>query len=92
MKTLSIIGVIWFPLTLISSMAFTYSDPKAALGWGMLGLLYAIPFAITVLIKTMKLEKGDQQIKELLKIKELKEKGILTEDEFQAKKMDLLKN
>ncbi|MBM3418888.1 MAG: hypothetical protein FJY17_08235, partial [Bacteroidetes bacterium] len=28
---------------------------------------------------------------ELIKLAELKEKGVLTEDEFQAKKIDLLK-
>lgn len=90
---MSIIGIIWFSLSLILIIAFSNSDLEAAMGWGILGMLYAIPFSIVGLIKSKK--KTNEQFnvtQELLKFSELKEKGILTEDEFQAKKIDLLKS
>jgi len=39
----------------------------------------------------MKIEEKPDLYKELLKLKELKEQGILTEEEFELKKKDLLK-
>ena len=62
------------------------------MGWGYLGLLYAIPFAIVVLVQTNKKETPDKNVtQELLKLNELKEKGILSEDEFQSMKLNLLR-
>ena len=61
-----------------------------AVGWGMLGMLYAIPYSIVgLIIKKNKTEKSATQ--QLIELTELKEKGILSDDEFQAKKIDLLK-
>ena len=57
----------------------------------MLGMLYAIPYSIVGIVqsnKKNKIEKSANQ--QLIELAELKEKGILSEDEFQAKKNDLL--
>jgi hypothetical protein len=92
MKIMSIIGIVWFSLSLLCILAFLESDLEASAGWGMLGMLYAIPFAIVGLVKSNKKENKEVSVmQELLKLNDLKEKGILSEDEFQAKKIDLLK-
>lgn len=63
----------------------------ASAGWGLLGMMYAIPFSIVGLVKSVQSKKTDNSItQELLNLFELKEKGVITEDEFQAMKMDLL--
>jgi len=87
---MSIIGIVWFSLSLICIFAFFESDLEASAAWGMLGMLYAIPLAIVGLVKSNKPDKELNVTAELLKLSELKEKGILSEDEFQAKKKDLL--
>lgn len=87
---MSIIGIVWFTLSLICILAFFESDIEASAGWGMLGMLYAIPLAIVGLVKSNKPKKELNVTAELVKLSELKEKGILSEDEFQAKKKDLL--
>ncbi|MDR0982808.1 MAG: SHOCT domain-containing protein [Culturomica sp.] len=56
----------------------------------MLGLLYALPYAIVGLVKSRKKQEKNAT-QELIALNELKEKGILSEDEFQAKKTELLK-
>lgn len=87
---MSIIGIVWFSLSLICILAFLESDIEASAGWGMLGMLYAIPLAVVGLVKSNKPKKELNVTAELVKLSELKEKGILSEDEFQAKKKDLL--
>lgn len=87
---MSIIGIVWFTLSLILILVFSESDNDAALGWGILGMLYAIPFAISVLVNQTKKNKKNIT-EELLSIAKLKENGVLTEEEFQTKKYNLLK-
>lgn len=88
---MSIIGIVWFSLSLICIFGFFESDLEAAAGWGMLGMLYAIPLSIVGLINSNK-EKKSNSYNELIKLSELKEKGIISEDEFKSKKNDLLRN
>jgi len=88
---MSIIGIVWFSLSLICIASFIESDLEASAGWGMLGMLYAIPLAIVGLVKSNKPKIESSVTQELLKLNELKEKGVVSEDEFQAKKKDLLK-
>ncbi len=89
---MSIIGIVWFSLSLICIVTFLYSDMVAAAGWGILGMLYAIPYSIVGLVKSKDTSMKEINATQLLiKLAELKEKGILTEEEFQAKKIDLLK-
>lgn len=88
---MSIIGIVWFSLSLFCIVGFIETDLEAAAGWGVLGMLYAIPFAIVGLVKSGKSTSRSVNIsQELLKLGELKEKGFLTEDEFQARKAELL--
>lgn len=54
MKVMSIIGIVWFSLALVCVIAFASNDVDAAIGWGLLGMLYAVPFAIVALIKSNK--------------------------------------
>ena len=89
---MSIIGIVWFSLSLLCILAFINSDMEASAGWGLLGMLYALPYAIVGLVNSNKKTKTEKSAtQELIELAELKEKGILTEDEFQAKKIDLLK-
>ena len=92
MKIMSIIGIVWFSLSLLCILAFINSDMEASAAWGFLGMLYALPYAIVGLVNSNKKTKTEKSAtQELIELAELKEKGILTEDEFQAKKIDLLK-
>ena len=89
---MSIIGIVWFSLSLLCIAGLLASDMEAAAGWGILGMLYAIPYSIVGLVKSNNVSKKETNVtQELIKLAELKEKGVLTEDEFQAKKIDLLK-
>ena len=92
MKTMSIIGIVLFSLSLILSIGFIESNPKASIGWGMIGMLYAIPFSIANLVNLNKAHKVPKDpFLELLKLNELKEKGIFTDEEYQEKKAEILK-
>ncbi len=88
---MSIIGIIWFSLTFLCIVGLQDSDTEGAIGWGFLGVLYALPFSIVCLVKSINSEKSKVSIsQELLLLHELKEKGIITEGEFQYQKSELL--
>ena len=92
MKTMSIIGIVWFSLSFLCIALLIKQDVEAAAGWGILGMLYALPYSIVGLVKSKKSSNKEINVtQELIKLSELKEKGVLTDDEFQAKKIDLLK-
>jgi len=57
MKALAKIGIVWFVTTLIFLCTFNEFDNKMAIAWGVMGLLYAIVFAVVVLFKS---EKANQ--------------------------------
>lgn len=86
---MSIIGIAWFSLSLLCIFAFYETDLEASAGWGLLGMLYAIPLSIVGLINSNK-KQNNNSYYELLKLNELKEKGIISENEFNSKKNDLL--
>ena len=91
MKTMSIIGIVWFTLSLFCLIGFYETDLEASSGWGMLGMLYAIPFAIVVLVKSNYPNSTSHPVsQELIQLAELRDKGILTEDEFKVRKFNLL--
>jgi len=92
MKVMAIIGIVWFSLSILCIGSFQNSLNDEAVGWGYLGLLYAIPFSIVVLVQTNKKEIPYKNVtQELLKLSELKEKGILSEEEFQTLKFNLFR-
>jgi len=66
---------------------------QAAAGWGILATIYAIPYSIVGLVKSNKKSETSLNITlELVKLSELKEKNILTEEEFQTLKSRIIKN
>jgi len=91
MRVMSIIGIIWFSITLLGMMDQADVDWEAAAGLGFLGLLYAIPYSIVGLIDANKNKnKRDNYVDELIKLNDLREKGIITEKEYTVKKDSLL--
>jgi len=92
MKAMSIIGIVIFSISLIFIiMLLGDNDYKAAAGWGIIGMLYAIPYSITGLVVANKNVKNTKNMTaELIQLAYLKEKGILTEEEFQVKKQALI--
>jgi hypothetical protein len=91
MKVMSIIGIVWFSLSLLFIVSLIESDPNAAAGWGILGLLYAIAFAIVALVKSLSKAKPIVNVHDqLLRLNELKEKNIISEEDFIKKKEVLL--
>ena len=55
LKIMSIIGIVWFSLSLLFLLVMVMDDAfDAASGWGMLGLFYALPFAIVALVQSSK--------------------------------------
>jgi hypothetical protein len=89
MKAMSIIGIVWFSISLIGLFALVDVDIEAAVGWGMLGLLYALPYSIVGLVKSKNLNKPSKY-EELERLLQLKEKGVISEMEFNHKKIDLM--
>lgn len=92
-KTMSIIGVVWSSICLLIVFALS-TNHEAAGGWGMFSMMYAIPFAIVLLVKGKPSVGASTNTKDnLQKIKELHElykAGALTEEEFAKKKSELL--
>jgi hypothetical protein len=55
LKIMSIIALVWFGLALICLVAFNNSyDYESAIGWGILAVLYGIPYAIVALTQSKK--------------------------------------
>jgi hypothetical protein len=54
MKTLSIIGIILAALSFFCIIAFEYSAPTAAAGWGMYAAAYLLAISIVALVKSKK--------------------------------------
>ena len=92
MKAMSIIGIVIFSISLFFIVVLIgKQDYYAAAGWGIIGMLYAIPYSITGLVVANKNVKNTKNMTtELIQLANLKEKGILTEEEFQAKKQSLI--
>jgi len=92
MRTMSIIGIIWFSICFVLMMLMGGSEKwVASAGWGMFGILYAIPYAIAVLTQSSKIKNLSRtHAEELIKLHELKEKGVITEEEFEDKKSQYL--
>lgn len=90
MKTLSIIGIIWFSILFLGMSEFADYEPDAAMGCGFLAIIYAIPYSIVGLVKSIKSKPTFDSIEELKKLSELKDLGILTENEFIKRKGEIL--
>jgi hypothetical protein len=93
MKIMSVIGICWFSLSFICIVGLIQSNMEAAAGWGIIASLYAIPYSIVGLVVSSKKSENLLNITlELTKLNELKEKNIITEEEFQTLKSRIIKN
>jgi hypothetical protein len=92
LKIMSIIGIVYLSLCFVFIVILTsQNSDSGAAGWGILALLYAIPYSIVGLVQASKLSKDVRDVStELLKLNELKEKAILTEEEFNSRKARIL--
>ncbi|WP_169306715.1 SHOCT domain-containing protein [Cohnella pontilimi] len=81
-------------MSLLFILALSGTDnPESAAGWGILGLLYAVPFSIVATVKSFAKAKPEANVHDqLLKLNELREKNIISEEEFTKKKEILFAN
>ncbi len=91
LRILSIIGIIWFSFCFIIIVALLSEDAEASAGWGIFALLYSIPLSIVGLVKTSSGGSRDSNIDKLFKLSEMKKEGLISEEEFNFKKRELLK-
>lgn len=93
LKVMSIIGIVLFGILFFAIMsASDNNEHDAILGAGVFAIIYGISFSIVTLVNTYNKKKTYMSVTHaLLTLNELKEKGILTESEYQAKKIDLLR-
>ena len=54
MKSMSIIGIVLASICLVSIFGSINYDLEAAAGWGLIGMLYFLPFSIVSLLKVNK--------------------------------------
>lgn len=60
LKVMSIVGLVWFGLSLVCLLSFNnYTDYESSIGWGILGMFYAIPYSIVVLVNSKKLTSNN---------------------------------
>ena len=79
MKAMSIIGIVWFSISLFFIIVFLDNNSDASAWWALLGLLYALPFAITVLVKSNQKQKTKRNaIQETFTLNEPKEIGTFS--------------
>ena len=84
-RVLSIIGIVWFALCFLFIVTFLNDNVEASAGWGILCVIYALPLSIACFFLSR--DKNQEGMSErLLELNSLKEKGILTEEEFAQKK------
>ena len=97
MKAMSIIGIILFSIFTITYLddntppeGSAYEDAYYS---GLLGVLFGLAYSIVGLVYVRKHKKNPEvqnYTLEIIKLGELKEKGLLTEEEFETKKSQLL--
>ena len=55
LRTMSMIAIGLFAISLIFILVFSESDPEAAAGWGLIAVLYGIPFSVVCYLRVSKL-------------------------------------
>ena len=95
-KVMSIIGVVFLGISLFFLFAaITMDIYEGAAGFGIIAILFSLPYTITCLVISSKVTSNKTEIDitdNLLKLHSLKEKGILSEEEFDMQKQYILKN
>ena len=97
LRVMSIIGITIFGLCIVAIIGLMDENKSDAVGFGMIGMLYAIAYSIVGLIQANKHLETNVSIKEnsssvnlLLELHRLKEKGIISDEEFDLQKMKIL--
>lgn len=95
-KVLSIIGIIFLGVSLFFIfVAIGVESYIGAAGWGLIAILFAMPYTIACLVISSKVTGKKTEIDitdNLLKLHSLKERGILSGEEFEMRKQIILKN
>jgi hypothetical protein len=95
-KGMSTIGIIFLVVCLFFLFAAIGMDSyEGAAGFGIIAILFALPYTIACFVISSKVTGKKREIDitdNLIKLYSLKEKGILSEEEFDMQKQILLKN
>jgi hypothetical protein len=95
-KVMSIISIIFLGVSLFFLfVAIGVESYIGAAGWGLIAILFALPYTIACLVISSKVTGKRTEIDitdNLLKLHSLKEKGILSEEEFEMRKQYILKD
>jgi len=88
---MSIIGIILFSSCLLA-VGFAANNPNVhmGVGWTIMASLYGLVFAIVVLVKSHLSNKPVPVTEQLLRLRELWERGVITEGQFMQKKTQVL--
>lgn len=91
LRILSIVGIVLFTLCLIESGLVP--DWETTTVWAAIATIYAIPFSIAGLVVSLKAGNptGLFVADDLMKLHSLKEKGVFSEEEYNTRKMRILK-
>lgn len=97
MKVMSIIGIVLFSLCLLLMIAFWVEEPadeEAAAGIALWGILYGIALSIVGIVSLSKKTKSHpvDLVSELTKLANLREKGLISEEEFNQQKAVIMNN
>lgn len=102
-KVMSIIGIVIFSFSLLCLLGFSNNieDYEAAIGWGMIAVIYGIAYAIASLVSSMKHSKQTNNTnnkvelssitEELERLGHLKENNVLSQEEYEVMKAKILK-
>lgn len=101
-KNLSLANIIVFSVSLLIIGSFIDVDDEAALGWGILCIIYGI------IVSSVSYSRADRQVKldylnsinentklsviekDLIKLNKLKNNGLISEDEFIKRRDEIL--
>lgn len=101
-KVMSIIAIVVFSFSFLCLVGFSNNieDYEAAIGWGIIAMIYGIPYAIASLVSSIRHGKKENDIgskgnfmsvtEELVQLGTLKEKNAISEEEYDVMKAKLL--
>lgn len=92
---LAVAVIVYFlPLIIASQKKHPSAVAIAALnvlaGWTLIGWLFALVWSLSAVMTKPSQPKPESSVNDLYKLAELKEKGLLTHEEFEKEKMKLL--
>ncbi len=101
-KVMSIIAIVVFSFSFLCLVGFSNNieDYEAAIGWGIIALIYGIPYAIASLVSSIRCGKKESSqdnktnfvsvTEELMRLSTLKENKVISEEEYEVMKAKLL--